>query len=131
MSLMRATRVSTKLAKVGQALGKALTAELVSGENLHAKELQRLQLGYKALIAKKADRFDEAAEADAILQDADAILSTLSSLFPSIPAPIKKEGKGSGDGKNLKRKASEMVEEAPMAPAAVAAALPNAPAADA
>eukprot|EP00971_Amphidinium_carterae_P311357 6188431-Amphidinium_carterae.1 len=45
--MARGTKVACKLSKLGQALGKALTQELMSGQDTHKKDLDKLQRSYQ------------------------------------------------------------------------------------
>eukprot|EP00971_Amphidinium_carterae_P295154 5861204-Amphidinium_carterae.1 len=116
--LARGTKVNTKLAKVGQALGKALTSELMSGQATHSRQLAKWQQEYQGLMSRKQDKFEEPEPAEAILAEADSILEEISGLFPSIagapkkaaakekaapkPAPKRKSEDEGGEGKALK-----------------------------
>eukprot|EP00971_Amphidinium_carterae_P095868 1897348-Amphidinium_carterae.1 len=46
VALARGAKVNAKLAEVGQALGKTLTSELMSGQATHSKQLGKWQQEY-------------------------------------------------------------------------------------
>eukprot|EP00971_Amphidinium_carterae_P237677 4718439-Amphidinium_carterae.1 len=101
--LASGTKMTAKLAKVGQSLGKALTAALMSGQATHSKQLGKWQQEYQVPMSKKQDKFEDAEDAEAIL--AEGRLHP--GFFPSIAAAPEKaaskrkreEGKGKPEPK--------------------------------